>query len=537
MVDSAGLEAILNRLETGKRLSKQDLQTLVAAVRSQQVTIATGDRAVAIGGSAEGAVIVTGDRNIVIAGADAGAIGELIGSRPRAERLLLQAVKEEVTSRLKQSLHNQVLIQLGMEAQPAQVKRLWDGDIKIGNKPTEPIPEDWSILRALDEVQGKLLVLGKPGAGKTTILLELAQALVERAEQDANSPIPVLLNLSLCKPKDDGTRHTMRLRDVPISIWLVEELKSKYGLRKNIGNQWVEERRLLLLLDGLDELESARQERCVMAINTLLESDVRPLSLVVCSRWEEYGNYPAQLILQGAVCLQDLDDEQVRDYLLRVNRSELWAGLQQNGTLLTLVRTPFWLSILMLSEQELCFGNKHCSLGSTDEQVKRLLDAYVRRMLDRELPNRAYGSLKVPRIKQTRRWLVALANHLQKDRKTEFLIENLQPFHILDPELAGKYVANITTVVGLARLPTGLLWGDVLTIILDFLSRFLFKSSLFDLYIGKFDLYGEDTLNEISLKLKEINLYLGFLIGIIWSFKVDYDIKIVELLRWDIVQF
>jgi len=36
MVDSASLEALLNRFETGKRLSKQDLQILVAAVRSQQ---------------------------------------------------------------------------------------------------------------------------------------------------------------------------------------------------------------------------------------------------------------------------------------------------------------------------------------------------------------------------------------------------------------------------------------------------------------------------------------------------------------------
>ncbi len=80
MVDSAGLDTILNRLEAGKRLSKQDLQTLVAAVRLQQVTIATGDRAVAIGGSADGAVIVTGDRNILIPKELAQLLQERIGN-------------------------------------------------------------------------------------------------------------------------------------------------------------------------------------------------------------------------------------------------------------------------------------------------------------------------------------------------------------------------------------------------------------------------------------------------------------------------
>ena len=56
------LQAIFDRVEAGKRLRKQDLTILMTATRSQQITIATGDRAVAIGGSADGAVIVTGDR-------------------------------------------------------------------------------------------------------------------------------------------------------------------------------------------------------------------------------------------------------------------------------------------------------------------------------------------------------------------------------------------------------------------------------------------------------------------------------------------
>lgn len=149
-VNPEALQAIFDRIEAGKRLNRRELQTLVEAARSQQVTIATGDRAVAIGGSADGAAIVTGDRNIIIAKTDAEAIRELIGKRPRTERLLLQAVKNEITSRLNQSLHQAVLIQLGMETQPEQVRRPWDSDVKIGDKPSEPLPRDWDISRVFD---------------------------------------------------------------------------------------------------------------------------------------------------------------------------------------------------------------------------------------------------------------------------------------------------------------------------------------------------------------------------------------------------
>ncbi|MHC5717541.1 MAG: NACHT domain-containing protein, partial [Nostoc sp.] len=62
-------------------------------------------------------------------------------ARPENERILLAAVKEEVTARLKQSLHNAVLINLAKKSQPQEVKRPWDAEIKIGLKPAEPLPD------------------------------------------------------------------------------------------------------------------------------------------------------------------------------------------------------------------------------------------------------------------------------------------------------------------------------------------------------------------------------------------------------------
>lgn len=437
MVDSEGLQAIFNRLESGKRLGKPDLRILVTAVRSQQVTIATGDRAVAIGGSADGAVIVTGDRNIIITGADAEAISELMGTRPRTERLLLQAVKEEVTSRLKQSLHNQVLIQLGMEAQPEHVKRPWDSEIKIGDKPPEPIPEDWNILQVFDEAQGKLLILGAPGAGKTTMVLDLARELCIRAEQQADYPIPVLLNLSTWKGAGNSIQN-----------WLVKELKSKYGVRRDVGIKWLNNAELLLILDGLDEVESAFQMSCIQAINQLRHEEYHSQYLVVCSRYEEYNNTATKLQLNGAVFLQQLSNTQIQNYLIQLQQDVLSQILQKDSILLELVRKPLLLSIAILSGRKLLIQNWQ-QLSSENEQLSYLLDTYVQQMWARKLKNSLYNRSKHPTtIVEFRKYLVFLAQRLQQESKTEFLIENIQPIHWLNDQQILIYRIIVGLIIG-----------------------------------------------------------------------------------------
>lgn len=436
MVDSKGLEAIFNRLEAGKPLGKQDLQTLVAAVRSQQVTLATGDRAVAIGGSADGAVIVTGDRNVVIRGADTEAIRALAEKRSRTEQILLQAIKDEVNARLKQSLHNEVLIQLEKELQPEQVKRPWDSDIKIGNKPVEAIPDSWSISRAFDEVQGKLLILGAPGAGKTTTMLGLAQALCDRAEQITNFPIPVLFNLSTWK------QDKQLLRD-----WLVRELQAKYGVRREISTKWLRDAKLLPMLDGLDELESSRQETCVGAINQFLQSEERSQYLVVCSRFEEYSNYKTRIQLNGAIYLRELTEQQIQNYLARNGSIEFWERIRNKHTILKLVRTPLLLSITTLAYEDLSL-ERWGQLGSTEAQLEYLLDTYINKMLNRPLWN-DLSVINNPSVHQTKKWLIWLAQQLQKQFQTEFLIEKIQPFLLETHRQRWLYSAATKIATGL----------------------------------------------------------------------------------------
>ncbi|MBH8573019.1 NACHT domain-containing protein [Nostocaceae cyanobacterium CENA369] len=362
-------------------------------------------------------------------------------ARPKNERILLAAVKEEVTARLRQSLHNAVLINLGKESQPQQVRCPWDAEIKIGLKPPESFVETTSILEVFDNsaIAGKLLILGAPGSGKTTTMLELAQTLIARAEDDPNYPIPVLFNLSSWKNAQQS-----------ISEWLVVELKSKYGVWVNLGKEWIKNYQLLPLLDGLDELESRWQETCVQAINQLLHSEYRPQYLVICCRQQEYSNYKTKLQLSGAICLWDLDDKQVQNYLLQINRDDLWEVLQNDETLSSLCKKPFWLNILVLSEQELPLDKQR--LTFREKGWQSLLSAYIQQMLNCQLESRAYNKLHVPSKRQTQYWLAFLASQLAKESKTEFAIEEIQLTWLLTTK-SKRLAAPI------AGLLTGLLVG------------------------------------------------------------------------------
>ena len=312
--------------------------------------------------------------------------------------------------------HN--FMNLHKETQPHQVKRPWDVEVKVGDRPAIELPPEVTSIELFDRdaIAGKLLILGAPGSGKTTTLLELARALIARSETHTDEPLPVLFNLSTWK----GGKQTL-------AQWLTIELKEKYGVRKDIGQHWVQECQLLPLLDGLDELPSEHQEPCVAAINQWLASEERPHNLVVCSRFEEYELYRTKLNLNGAIHLQPLTAEQIQNYLNTLGNLEIWAAIQPHEQLSDLARSPFLLSILGLIPNEAASLNSLLQLQSSEAAYRELLDRYIQIMFDREIKNRWYHPNKAPEHYQTKTWLSWIAKRLNQENTTEFLIEKIQP--------------------------------------------------------------------------------------------------------------
>jgi eukaryotic-like serine/threonine-protein kinase len=131
--------------------------------------------------------------------------------------------------------------------------------LRRGRALTAPVAVNMSISERFNELGGGLLILGAPGSGKTTALLELARDLIDRAEADQAYPIPVVLNLS-----------SWALRRPALYEWLIEELHSRYRVPRSIGRQWLVKNELLPLLDGLDEVARPHRVGCVMSINSFL---------------------------------------------------------------------------------------------------------------------------------------------------------------------------------------------------------------------------------------------------------------------------
>jgi predicted NACHT family NTPase len=193
-----------------------------------------------------------------------------------------------------------------------------------------------------DELGGSFLILGVPGAGKTTIMLSLARELISRAEKDSSHRIPVVFNLT-----------SWAVRSQRLADWLIEELGTKYGIPKKIGHIWIEQSQLRLFLDGLDEVNSDRRPACVEAINAFTQ-DGSLMSVVVCCRFSEYTELPVRLSLNGALCLRTLSRDQVTSYLKRAgSRLEtLQLLLQRDSSLQVLAQTPFMLSLMIRTYQD-----------------------------------------------------------------------------------------------------------------------------------------------------------------------------------------
>jgi DNA polymerase III delta prime subunit len=419
MTDSTQLQTIFKHIEAGKSLTNQDLKVLAEAVRSQQVTFVTGDRSVSIGESADGTVIVTGDRNVVLTATNARDMRRLLSDRHEKEKLLLERVKNEVKTRLEKSLHNAVLIDLGLQDQSHKIQHPWSSEIKTGEKSSSPIPISSNISDIFDgEANGRLLILGKPGAGKTTTMLELTQALVEKAEQDDTYPVPVILSLS-----------SWEIGQSSIYDWLIIELQSKYGMNSRLSKRLLVNQRLALLLDGLDELKSICQAGCIQAINRFLESNERPQHLAISSRTEEYDVNQIKLKLTCAICIKDLDNSQIQEYLNSINCQDLWHILNGDQVLLQLLRQPFWLSIFILSAGEISAESWNQSV-LPEERLLVLLNAYFYRMTARKallLDAREHSWKQEKSIDSEliKKWLSHLADQMRKDSKVEFLIEDL----------------------------------------------------------------------------------------------------------------
>jgi eukaryotic-like serine/threonine-protein kinase len=343
-------------------------------------------------------------------------------ARRNRQAMLTKVKNAWVKGVLEKSLHQQVVLTLGMEERPDAVAPPWQMAIGTGELPTL-MPENTPIITVFDQLEeGRtLLILGEPGAGKTITLLQLARDLIDRAEQDETCLIPVVFNLSSWQGNPQS-----------IAAWLIAELNSLYQVPKTIAKAWVEQQQLLLLLDGLDEVKLELRQDCLTALNAFQQD--HSTEMVVCSRIQDYQQLHDRLTLQTAIYLRPLTTTQINEYFdrLQVDCTGLRTLLASDRELQTLAKSPLLLNIMVLTYE----GSDATAIQQRrvrQERQAQLFDDYIDRMFERSRivaytgRSSSLHTASPYSRQQATHWLTWLAQKMIRQSQTTYRLSSTTP--------------------------------------------------------------------------------------------------------------
>lgn len=189
----------------------------------------------------------------------------------------------------------------------------------------------------------RLVVLGRPGSGKSVVAMTLTLALLDRWQ--LGMQVPVLFPVASWDPS------RARLDD-----WLADYLSENYQLSGDsrdsrvMGQKLLAGNMLLPILDGLDEIPEALRPLAIMNLNRELDA-AQPIILTCrTAEYREAVETGDVLTLAAVVELQPLHPATITRYLTETTpagpRAMRWAPVFErlsndpDGALATVLRTP-----------------------------------------------------------------------------------------------------------------------------------------------------------------------------------------------------
>ncbi len=371
--------------------------------------------------------------------------GKVDADRTNILRLVERVDQDWIKGVLEASLHHRAWLELGLDWREDAVEHPWDRIVVAPNRPIRTLDKNDSITGVFDAAQHTLLVLGEPGAGKTTTVLELARDLITRVRASAAEPAPVVFALS-----------TWRGQHKNLADWMTAELGLRYQVPKRVAQTWLEEGRLVLILDGLDEVASEHRAACVAAINAF-EHEHHPPGLAVTCRVVEYDALATKLRLRSAICLQPLTPEQIDRYFRAAGPGldHLRTALRTDESLRELARSPLMLCVMTMAWRGPAETAAPFGVSENSERVRnRLFGAYVTAALNRH--GKAAGTYAPDK---TIGWLGWLARRMKENGLTLFAPEHLQPGWLPGARSQLGYMLLTRTLGTLALALPMLIWS------------------------------------------------------------------------------
>jgi transcriptional regulator with XRE-family HTH domain len=328
---------------------------------------------------------------------------------------------------------------------------------------------------------GRLVVLGRPGSGKTT----LAQCFVleQLAALEPTEPVPVIFSIGAWNPT------------IPLDGWLADQLMRDHpGLAAvssggvSLASALIGYRRILPVLDGFDEMADGLHRRALQALNATT------LPLVLTSRSAEYAAAVAETNVLDAAAVIELTDltlDDVADYLSRTSRwtssanpdETAWTVVlralheEPSSPLATVLRTPLMVALARTIYSDTP-GHDPATLldterfGSREALEDHLLDSFIATAYySRPEQGRSGWPRRGFAPEPVRHWLGYLARHLEQCETPDLAFGVTTGLGTIVMDLIATshgfgYVLERGLVIGLlhgcvAGLGSGILYGAI----------------------------------------------------------------------------
>lgn len=370
------------------------------------------------------------------------------GENPRASRIArLDQATEDLASAVGEQWRVEARVRRLQDPEPLKVRWAvadstladhWDNVVRdrVGLTPADFSGRLDGIVEVFARVPSRrMVVLGRPGAGKSVLAIRFTLDMLVR--RGPGEPVPVIFPVSTWDPARQS-----------LHAWLTERLVTDFrslgaitSSGRTLASDLLGSRRVLPVLDGLDELTEELCKIAVKHLNADLDEDT-PV-LVTC-RTEVYAKIAASCdgdVLTSALAVEllPLTLEESGRYLERTRRlatngdhpsESVWSrvlrDLQQHSpdpgvaALREVLSTP-----LMTAMARSVYSDTHRSPAklkhfSSPEQIEEhLLDAFIPAVFDETVTGGEDRGKSAWTADQVRRWLVFLARHLERRKAVD----------------------------------------------------------------------------------------------------------------------
>ena len=296
-----------------------------------------------------------------------------------------------------------------------------------------------SVEELWGQCNRKMFLSGKAGMGKTTSLQYLALTLAEKCRKSNAAKIPVYLEL---KSAASGETLTDLLQRKLLSFF-----------SQGAIDTYLQQARLILLLDGLNELTPENQNRIRENIQTILK-EFPALDILVSGREPHSFTLPDHSNIP--VCtLREMTPEQVRLFIKQYTNEQHGALLMQligeDEVLKEWLTIPMYLVIMLDVTTDICKKyplHAREKLLEVVEDQAFIIQNFVKKIFEREYARDAKFNALVFEV-----LLIALALDFYESGKTTCtelqLIKTLKPHREDFPDTDLSYFLKICKGLGL----------------------------------------------------------------------------------------